>query len=1146
MNGSYRSNGGGYDPRSMASSPGPSYDYASRDQSSNDLSVQSMKLKVLYTFDQESKTNCLARWPKALQIRTALLDEETQVGVVDLKTCMQAVVSASPELVARLGQDYTVYAFDYSEYDTPLVGQGMLSWVLASPSTNGQSQQSQAKTVVTGRVTNNLRGLFSNMAESTLEVKLRLVPVPTLTQNEFLESMSRYREMSKFMPEGFDAQEWTSFLQENPNILNALEQRRTQSPAVGTSQREMGIEQVQQLVRGNSFHQSNEAPSHRSFSRHNSFTNANVQQNQYRPASPATSVTSVTNQSRIRKPDSRTASRASHRGQPSTQSRRKSSVDMGYGSNEDLPGAPAKKRAKVTKTDWSGSDGFVQPTNSLRVAASTAASVRVFQPTAIRPGLVANSLEDAPRAPTPVAKASAANPRFLQPAGRSCLAREPSSMNSVYTSPYGSMDDSSRIPESAVTSPEDCRSISQCNTPAAAELNSSPPVLRQRTPSPSSPVLPALPNEFDSDFVNGPMDGLFDDEEDRPLDDLDFEMAAQYSCRESTFAEQPQTDLPEHPKSTAAEPIVIDGDHVEHHVQLGRADLASQGLHRTLSTGAFVPASDPVHPGTNALQRSQTWAGQMPNHPASDMPMGMDAVPQKRPMSRSGSGTKRKKQIQSKLATTIAAGGMPPFCDNCGEIETPTWRKGWARLQHGSSDHVKVAKDGGNGDIVGLQVLEKDTEGKTTLFKVFKKALIKEDEGFQAILLCNPCGLWLHQRKGLRPKKFWKRIQNRTEDHSKGTSPPENSSGGNHESSGGSNDGASQGSPHPSSPPTDGKRSNTRTSPRTRQDLPFLRPAPPNPGKELSQAGKSAREATDISISKYQEPSPRKRTAGGGRNVPIQVDDLTPNPTRRALFPSPKGSIGSRSEVLSEKDLNSLETTPRRSKRIALHVISEQENHSPLEDRSTIEDGENDELNHLFNDLPSHATTHEPSTPPQKSRSTFTTFPNSSPPSASIFKTPTKSVSRSTAHCSTGPSNASNQLTPGGFFSSAARAFLNPETPVRRSPRNHTTSAATTPSRASHRRGVTEVHNFGNFGEGGADHHATMTPFTTRLDALLRDAPGSGSGCGMLGEESPSRFLDFSALAEGMEREVGREGGMVAVQGQFGIEIKVEGDGEGS
>lgn len=67
-------------------------------------------VKVLYTFDNENKTNCLARWPHVLDIQTAYLDEQTPVGVIELKTCIQAIVSARfehlPSLTHLFGYSY--------------------------------------------------------------------------------------------------------------------------------------------------------------------------------------------------------------------------------------------------------------------------------------------------------------------------------------------------------------------------------------------------------------------------------------------------------------------------------------------------------------------------------------------------------------------------------------------------------------------------------------------------------------------------------------------------------------------------------------------------------------------------------------------------------------------------------------------------------------------------------------------------------------------------------------------------------------------------------------------------------------------------------------------------------------------------------
>ncbi|CRK44657.1 hypothetical protein BN1723_016361, partial [Verticillium longisporum] len=47
------------------------------------------------------------------------LDETKTIGYTDLSLCAQAIAQCSPELLGE-DHDYTVYAFDYSEEDTPL------------------------------------------------------------------------------------------------------------------------------------------------------------------------------------------------------------------------------------------------------------------------------------------------------------------------------------------------------------------------------------------------------------------------------------------------------------------------------------------------------------------------------------------------------------------------------------------------------------------------------------------------------------------------------------------------------------------------------------------------------------------------------------------------------------------------------------------------------------------------------------------------------------------------------------------------------------------------------------------------------------------------------------------------------------------
>ena len=151
----------------------------------DDTSVQTVKLKVLYTFDIDSKDNHLARWPHSLQVTTCFVDNASQIGVVDLRTCLEAVTTASPELTSQLENDYAVYAYDYSEEDTPLVGQGMLSKLVGDA-----SMDIEAEAMVTGRVTKGLMGLLNKNSQPTLEVKLRLKPVSNSMQRQRSGSVS--------------------------------------------------------------------------------------------------------------------------------------------------------------------------------------------------------------------------------------------------------------------------------------------------------------------------------------------------------------------------------------------------------------------------------------------------------------------------------------------------------------------------------------------------------------------------------------------------------------------------------------------------------------------------------------------------------------------------------------------------------------------------------------------------------------------------------------------------------------------------------------------------------------------------------------------------------------------------------------------
>src|SRR5690606_31358368 len=96
------------------------------------------------------------------------------------RICIQAVIECSPELPGR-ENDYTIYAHDYSEPDTPLVGQGMLSAALHSLQ-HGMGGQPK---MVTGLVMRNKLGLLmGNANKETLEVKLKFTETPRTYQQQ--------------------------------------------------------------------------------------------------------------------------------------------------------------------------------------------------------------------------------------------------------------------------------------------------------------------------------------------------------------------------------------------------------------------------------------------------------------------------------------------------------------------------------------------------------------------------------------------------------------------------------------------------------------------------------------------------------------------------------------------------------------------------------------------------------------------------------------------------------------------------------------------------------------------------------------------------------------------------------------------------
>ncbi|PKS09800.1 hypothetical protein jhhlp_004422 [Lomentospora prolificans] len=478
--------------------------------------LKPMGLKVHYTFDKDSQDRCLARHPQVVQAQTLTLDEKTTIGLVDISRCLQAVIQCSPELVGSPETDYVVYAYDYSEPDTPLVGQGVLSWLL-DPSKN-ENANGQSLSMVTGLVTKNLLALFSgNGIKETLEVKLKLV------QNNKIQrpghQSHHQHQHSQSSVQSFTQQQPQQQLQLQTSQLNMSMSQGMDTVHTPTAEWNYFMSSIPQF--GNDGAVGSPLPMD-DVSYH-STTNSSSLNNQ--PAATVTEGTSQVAPARASsRAPSRPSSRASKKRQPTGRPRgrpRKRPLategnTSGYEDGTDGDEGPANKKriASTVVGEVSVSAPFAGTPDSLRVAASTSGSLRNFRPLAVSgEGSVAGShLQDVPRAPTPVPNA---DKRI--PGTRSGLGRRPSTLgqeqSNLPVTVQAFLD--SRMAFSPPNG-DDARSPSIAVTPAAfsddsgAEIGSSPPVPRtsrfmQSSPPPSSPILPPMPQP-DSGFMSGGME----------------------------------------------------------------------------------------------------------------------------------------------------------------------------------------------------------------------------------------------------------------------------------------------------------------------------------------------------------------------------------------------------------------------------------------------------------------------------------------------------------------------------------------------------------------------------------------------------------------------------------------------------------------
>ena len=665
------------------------------------------------------------------------MEDGTEVGIIELRTCVQAIVSASPELVAKLGQDYTVYAYDYSEYETPLVGQGMLSWVLAASSATPTAPADQSRTMVTGRVTTSGLGLFSSSGiKETLEVKLKMVPVPNAVQGEHVANMEKYRDTSSLGGHVSDAAAWTSFLRQNPSLGGST---AAGPPAANWDLFPSGPNEgavTTQPAHGHAQHHAKSAPPvQREAGSYFTFNQADMaaadpSQSSSRPGSP---------QAKKAPPRSRPASRNGNR---NTSSKRRESFH-----GQDA--APSKKRARVEKTNWQGPSSFESNNESLRVAASTAASIRGHGSAGVHPSAsaIANA-EPAVRPPTPQPSRNLPTlNRTVTSAAHDAMTQKHKSSRALFSSDAVEQTDGA---SSAGASPEANEGIED-STPF--DIPSSPPIMGNPSPTPSSPPLPRSKNHPDSGFGSGTFDDCFDDDEMRMPDDDDSHTSSRYQGRRLA----PTAELP-----SPEEAQYIAGEHLQNNQDKSTRATSSLEPHRkdpgyTAASSSRLPSPAPAQSEAqqserpdksrsltleqfsenmqaqySATEQEQSRAEFPPIAPK--MPKGgLELYTNPKPAARSGQ--RRKKAIQDRLLADVAAGRMPPYCKNCGQINTPTWRKCFAKTERGSCDAIELSSD--EGRITACEVLERNDSGEITSYRAIKRSLVRFDEGWEELQLCN-------------------------------------------------------------------------------------------------------------------------------------------------------------------------------------------------------------------------------------------------------------------------------------------------------------------------------------------------------------------------------------------------------------------------
>ncbi|KAK4632569.1 hypothetical protein CLAFUR0_03263 [Fulvia fulva] len=1117
------------------------------DGSLGDLPTRPMRVKILYTFDAENKTTCLARFPDTLNIPVVAIDEQSQVGVIDLQQCVQAMLSASPEIMSKLDTgDFTVYTFDYTELDTPIVGQGRLSALLAQPTS------SEGKSMITGRVCKNVQAIFSGGVKEILEVKFRLTPLSRPSHNEMMRQSEGFRSVSPATSTGFD-----------PNAWNASQQNKAQQQTIdyfnfdglnsGSDNGAALLENMFGIAPGSSGESSglqhsggvgvSETPTDTAYGFNPAFSVQSHSAPGSRVGSPVIHPGSSSLNDSLRhqsfsghpsnlaeqpRPDSRASVRSEtspshHQRQASTQSYHEQQTERQTEVLYNEDGQP-RKRAKVMQADWRGKSSFGTKTRDLRVTAATASSMHMHRPIAKRPSAPGTDLEPPPRVPTPVPQRRILPRPSMQPTTSRSMLRQASTVDSDFMSDVDQMSD-------AMSSPEGSSPANSVNADATPmDIPSSPPLIPgYNLPTPSSPGLPTLPSRMlDSGYMSGTIMESMENDDNRSPDAEDLEMAAKYRARShqrdpivkiegATTSDAPfysmepapsdpngnlpsgqahgnqgQQSRPLAPlkRSTTSDvrPLLPRGDSTIMQAEAAgsrRGSLALPPKPIARAASQEQNSKAPSKQKRQPLQRSRTTY----NDSEAGSPAPSDTEGRPRGNARSGSAVPRRKLIQDRLNAKIRNGEVPIYCTHCGAIETTTWRKMYIKVCDRAPE--KLDEIEGEGETIGIQELEKNQEsGEITKFRIRKCIKnVKEQApgpGFDEVNVCNPCGLWFKKFRDMRPEDRWHRKVVRKSKKSKNN-----------------DDNATDGMEPPSEAfftdqvvPDDavesGSADDAQADAGAEQEA---RPAPARRPRahsmELGRGGGDGKPGAARQAAAMRREIQSSPVHFGSQRSPIELDLTPAKPTRRLLFPSPRqsGEVRNLDTCLDSRPASrSGEDDPVQKPDVK--IVTTEETTLNVYKAFTYDKEnmaplleENDDLSHLFDGSPSAVfKTPLPKTP---SKST----PRSQKHFNDLLKTPTQS------------SRKRKPLTPSQNAANNADMNLNAND-FMTSPTSNRYFLRSTPSRLERTPGSRSVSG------GSQTQLAEPSPFSRHLAAMLSDANGMGDAT----FTSPSRQYDFSDL----------------------------------